>query len=57
MEYGGELVKRFCDALLNEHPNLVIFGFTTHGIECGPVSSTIYGCINFAYGCENEDDS
>jgi len=25
-EFGAELFKRFCDALLKEHPNLVILG-------------------------------
>jgi len=51
-EFGDELFRRFCTALLGEHPNLVIFGFTSHGIACGPVSNTIYVCIDFAYGCE-----
>jgi len=55
VDFGGELFKRFCDALLKEHPNLVIFGFTTHGIACGPVSNTIYVCIDFAYGCDEPD--
>jgi hypothetical protein len=25
--------------------------------SCGAVSNTIYVCIDFAYGCEDEDDS
>ena len=54
-ELGNELFKQFCDALLNKHANLVIFGFTTHGIACGPVCNTIYVCIDFAYGCEEPD--
>jgi hypothetical protein len=40
-DFGDELFKRFCGTLLQEHPHLVIFGFTTHGIACGPVSNTI----------------
>lgn len=55
-EFGDELFKRFCDALLKDHPNLVIFGFTTHGIACGPVSNTIYVCIDFAYGCDDPEE-
>lgn len=52
-EFGDELWKRFRKRLAKEHPNLLIFGFTTHGIACGPVSNTIYVAIDFAYGCED----
>lgn len=50
-----DLWQRFCKQLAEEHPNVLIFGFTTHGMACGPVSSTIYIAIDFAYvGDERE---
>lgn len=62
-EFGSELWTRFCERLAKEHPNLVIFGFTTHGIACGPVSNTIYVAIDFAHGgdddaeeCDEDED-
>jgi hypothetical protein len=54
-EFGAELWERFCSRLLKEHPNLLLFGFTTHGIACGPVSNTIYVAIDFAYGCDERE--
>lgn len=54
-EFGNELWKRFCKRLAKEHPNLLIFGFTTHGIACGPVSNTIYVAIDFAHGGDPDD--
>jgi hypothetical protein len=50
-EFGDELWERFCARLAKEHPNLLLFGFTTHGIACGPVSNTIFVAIDFACGC------
>jgi hypothetical protein len=52
-EFGDELWERFCKRLAEEHPNLLLFGFTTHGIACGPVSNTIYVAIDFAHGCDD----
>lgn len=52
-EFGDELWERFCKRLTEEHPNLLLFGFTTHGIACGPVSNTIYVAIDFAHGCDD----
>jgi hypothetical protein len=50
-ELGDDVFNRFCGDLLKEHPNLVIFGFTTRDIACGPVANTIYVCIDFAFDC------
>jgi hypothetical protein len=55
-EFGDELWDRFCKRLAEEHPNLLLFGFTTHGIACGPVSNTIYVAIDFAHGCDDGED-
>lgn len=55
-EFGNELWSRFCERLGKEHPNLLVFGLTSHGIACGPVSNTIYVAIDFAYGGEGEED-
>jgi hypothetical protein len=52
-EFGDELWERFCKRLTEEHPNLLLFGFTTHGIACGPVSNTIYVAIDFAHGYDD----
>ena len=49
-EFGDELWKRFCRQLNEQYPNLLVFGFTSHGFACGPVSNTIYIAIDFAYG-------
>ena len=51
--FGDELWKRFRSRLAKMHPNIMIFGFTTHGIACGPVSNTIYVAIDFAHGCDD----
>ena len=48
-----ELWKRFCDRLSAEYPNVLVFGFTSHGFACGPVSNTIYVAIDFAHGCDD----
>ena len=50
-----EVFDRFAQAILAEHPNLVLFSFTSHGIACGPVSSTVHICIDFAYRCDSPD--
>lgn len=55
-EFGNELWSRFCKRLGKEHPNLLVFGFTSHGIACGPVSNTIYVAIDFAYGAEGDEE-
>lgn len=54
-EFGNDLWTRFCARLAKEYSHLLIFGFTSHGIACGPVSNTIYVAIDFAFGCEDED--
>jgi len=54
-DFGNELWNRFCKRLAKEHPNLLIFGFTTRGIACGPVSNTIYIAIDFAHGGDDAD--
>ena len=55
-EYDHELWNHFCDKLRTEHPHLLIFGFTSHGMACGPVSNTIYVAIDFSYGCDDGDE-
>ena len=51
---GPDLWSRFCERLRKEHPNLLVFGFTSHGMACGPVSNTIYVAIDFAFATEDE---
>ena len=53
-EFGSDLWNRFCERLRKEHPNLLVFGFTSHGMACGPVSNTIYVAIDFAFATEDE---
>ena len=50
-----ELFEAFCKQL-EHHSNLVLFSLTSHGMACGPVSSTVHVCIDFAYGSEDCDD-
>jgi len=50
-----DVFERFSRAVLTDHPNLVLFSFTSHGMACGPVSSTLHICIDFAHGCEEPD--
>ena len=54
-EFGSDLWDRFCACLNREYPNVLIFGFTSHGMACGPVSNTIYVAIDFAYSTEDEE--
>ena len=54
--FGDDLWKRFCRRLAKKHPNIMIFGFTTHGIACGPVSNTIYVAIDFAHGLDDGEN-
>ena len=55
-DWGSDLWNHFCQRLREEHPNLLIFGFSTHGIACGPVSNTIYVAIDFAFGDAEHDE-
>ncbi len=55
-EWGSDLWNRFCNRLLEEHPHILVFGFTTHGIACGPVSNKIYVAIDFAFGEADDDE-
>lgn len=55
-EFGSDLWNRFCARLGKEHPELLVFGFTSHGMACGPVSNTIYVAIDFSYGGDDADD-
>jgi hypothetical protein len=48
-EFFPDLWRRFCRRLAKRKPEIVIFGFTSHGMACGPVSSTIYLGIDFSY--------
>ena len=50
-----QLFEDFCKEL-EHHENLVLFSLTSHGMACGPVSSTVYLCIDFAHGSEDFDD-
>lgn len=50
-----ELLDPFCKAL-EQHKNLVVFALTSYGMACGPVCSTVYLCIDFAYRVEREED-
>ncbi len=54
--FGDDLWKRFRGRLARKHPNILIFGFTSHGIACGPVSNTIYVAIDFAHRCDDGED-
>ena len=47
-----ERFERFCEAIKDE-PNIVIFSITTHGMACGPVSSTIHVAIDMNYCAES----
>ena len=40
---------------LSQRNELLIFSFESHGMACGPVSSTVDYCINMAYK-KNEED-
>jgi hypothetical protein len=55
-EFGTDLWDRFCERLAKEFPNVLVFGFTTHGIACGPVSNTIFVAIDFAFGGDDDED-
>jgi hypothetical protein len=55
-EFGAELWERFCARLQEEYPHVLVFGFTSHGMACGPVSSTVYIAIDFAYSLDDDDD-
>jgi hypothetical protein len=50
-----ELFGEFCKKL-EGHDNLVLFSLTSSGIACGPVSSTIHICIDFAYLASEHDE-
>jgi hypothetical protein len=50
-----QLFEDFCNEL-EHHSNLVLFSLTSHGMACGPVSSTVHLCIDFAHGSEDFDD-
>jgi hypothetical protein len=54
-EFGTDLWDRFCQRLNKEHPHLLVFGFTSYGMACGPVSNTIYVAVDFSYGSEDEE--
>lgn len=56
-EFASDLWDRFCKRLADEFPQILVFGFTTHGIACGPVSNTIFVAIDFAYGGDDEQDN
>ena len=44
--------EQFKEKMSADNPYLVLFGFTSYGMGCGPVSSTIYVCIDFAHKIE-----
>lgn len=44
--------EQFKAKMSADNPYLVLFGFTSYGMACGPVSSTIYVCIDFAHRLE-----
>ena len=50
-----ELWGEFCKAL-EQQRNLVAFALTSHGMACGPVCSTVYLCIDFAYNSQSHDE-
>jgi hypothetical protein len=50
-----QLFDDFCKEL-GHLDNLVLFSLTSHGMACGPVSSTVHLCIDFAHGSEDFDD-
>lgn len=55
-EFFPDLWGRFCRRLAKRKPEIVVFGFTSHGMACGPVSSTIYLGIDFSYGPSSRSD-
>ena len=44
--------EQFKEKMAADNPYLVLFGFTSYGMACGPVSNTIYVCIDFAHRLE-----
>jgi hypothetical protein len=55
-EFFPDLWRRFCRRLAKQKPEIVVFGFTSHGMACGPVSSTIYLGIDFSHGPSSRSD-
>jgi hypothetical protein len=53
-EDSEEAFKKFREKLGGE--STVCFSITTHGMACGPVSSTIHIAIDFGY-CADDDDA
>ncbi len=50
-----QLFEEFCRRL-DGHENLVLFSLTSSGIACGPVSSTVHVCIDFAYLADEDEE-
>ena len=50
-----QLFEDFCKEL-GHRSNLVLFSLTSNGMACGPVSSTVHLCIDFAHGSEDFDE-
>ena len=40
----------FCARIYEDYPSVIIFGFTSYGMACGPVSHTIYVAIDLTLG-------
>jgi hypothetical protein len=58
-ESPWDLWGRFLQRVAKDRPNVLVFAFTSHGMACGPVSSTVYVGIDFGYATEvegNEND-
>ena len=47
--YDFDVWELFKGKMSADNPYLVLFGFTSCGMNCGPTSSTIYVCIDFAH--------
>ena len=54
-DFDGDQFETFREKV-KDMPNLVLFGLTSHGIACGPVSSTVFIAIDFAYTGEESEE-
>lgn len=54
-DFDGDYFEKFREKVQNE-PSLVLFKLRSHGIACGPVSSTVLIAVDFAYSSEESED-
>lgn len=54
-DLDGDHFERFREKV-KDMPTFVVFSLTSHGIACGPVSSTVLIAIDFAYGGEEQNE-